>query len=207
MTTNNYTPGLNDPGPQGDDREGCTGIVMNAIMLALGAMAMCAVMVTNVVNRRRHVVVTARTHDYAVAVMVAVAILVLLYMPVGAQNTGGATSNTLYMPEIAWRFPSWFTDAELTEAMERDGYDPDVASMHTNCYLDASATPPHDIRYSSCEQYYVDGVPTEGTQHYIWWLRMGNGIVTGVEVGGTMVQASGTDAPCYVDNDQEVTCG
>ena len=33
-----------------------------------------------------------------------------------------------------------------------------------------------------------------------------NGVVTGVEVGGTMVSASGTDAPCHVDGG-EVTCG
>lgn len=204
---NNYTPEPYAPGPQGNDKKGYTGIVMNAIMLTLGTLAAVAVLVTNVVNRRRHSVVTARTHDYAVAVMVAVAILVLLYMPVGAQDTGGATSSTLYLPDIAWRFPMWFTDAELTAAMERDGYDPDVASMHTNCYLDASAMPPHDIRYSSCEQYYVDGVPTEGTQHYIWWLRLNDGKVHGVEVGGTMVQGNGTDAPCYVESDGEVTCG
>ena len=196
MTTNNYTPGLSDPGPQGDDEKGCTGIVMNAIMLTLGTLAAAAVLVTNAVNRRRHTVVTAKTHDYAIAAVVAIVAVVLLVLPAGAQcdadcgnvpepPVAGATSSTLYLPDIAWRFPMWFTDAELTAAMERDGYDPDVASMHTNCYLDASATPPDDLRWSSCEQYYIHGIgSTEGTGHYIWWLRMGNGIVTGVEVGG-----------------------
>lgn len=158
---------------------------------------------------------SARHTAYAI-IFAVVILLVLAALPAQAQCDAGCAapeppiastqSDTLYLAQIAWTFPMWFTDAELTYAMMRDGYDPDVASMHTNCYLDASATPPHDIRYSSCEQYYVDGVPTEGTQHYIWWLRMNDGNVHGVEVGGTM-QASGTDAPCYVDSDQEVSCG
>ena len=139
-------------------------------------------------------------------VFAAIILLVLAVMPARAQDIGGATSSTLYLPQIAWTFPTWFTDAELQQAQRDAGYGIE-AQMHTVCTLDASATPPHDIRYSSCEQYYVDGQATEGTSHYIWWLRMGNGQVTGVEVGGTMVSASGTDAPCYVDSDGEVSCG
>ena len=38
----------------------------------------------------------------------------------------------LYLPSIERNFVLWFTDAELDAAMERDGYDPVVASMHTN---------------------------------------------------------------------------
>ena len=207
MRTNNYTPEPYAPGLQGNDKKGCKGIVMNAIMLTLGTLAAVAVLVTNVVNRRRHSVVTARTHDYAVAVMIAVAIIVLLYMPVGAQDIGGTTSSTLYLPQIERNFALWFTDDELTQAQRDAGYDPEIASMHTNCYLDPSSQPPDIIRYSSCEQYYVDGVPTEGTQHFIWWLRLNDGKVHGVEVGGTMVQSAGTDAPCYTEDDGEVTCG
>ena len=107
---------------------------------------------------------------------------VLFFLPARAQDIGGATSDSLYLPAVSWTFPSWFTDAELQQAQSDAGYDVATAQMHTVCMLDASATPPHDVRYSSCEQYYVDGQPTEGTSHYIWWLRMGNGKVTGVEV-------------------------
>ena len=140
-------------------------------------------------------------------VFVAIILLVLAVMPARAQDIGGATPSSLYLPQIAWTFPTWFTDAELQQAQSDAGYDVATAQMHTVCTLDASATPPHDIRYSSCEQYYIKGIgATEGTSHYIWWLRMGNGQVTGVEVGGTMVQSAGTDAPCYVDGG-EVTCG
>ena len=148
----------------------------------------------------------SKQHTAWSIVFAAIILLVLAVMPARAQDIGGATSSTLYLPQIAWTFPTWFTDAELQQAQSDAGYGIE-AQMHTVCTLDASATPPHDIRYSSCEQYYVDGQATEGTSHYIWWLRMGNGKVTGVEVGGTMVSASGTDAPCYVDSDQEASCG
>ena len=148
----------------------------------------------------------SKQHTAWSIVFAAIILLVLAVMPARAQDIGGATSSTLYLPQIAWTFPTWFTDAELQQAQRDAGYGIE-AQMHTVCTLDASATPPHDIRYSSCEQYYVDGQATEGTSHYIWWLRMGNGQVTGVEVGGTMVSASGTDAPCYVDSDGEASCG
>ena len=95
----------------------------------------------------------------------------------------GAASSTLYLPAVQRNWHAWYTDAELDAAMIAAGYDPAVASMHTNCYLDPSSTPPAVIRYTSCEQYYVRGVPTEGTSNYIWYLRMGNGVVTGLEVG------------------------
>ena len=140
-------------------------------------------------------------------VFAAIILAVLLALPVHAQDIGGATSDSLYLAQISWRFPMWFTPDELEQAQRDAGYNVTVASMHTACTLDASATPPHDLRYSSCEQYYVDGQPTEGTSPYIWWLRLNDGKVHGVEVGGTMVQSAGTDAPCYVDGDGEVTCG
>ena len=149
----------------------------------------------------------SKQHTAWSIVFAVVILLVLAVMPARAQDIGGAASSSLYLPQIERNFPTWFTDAELSQAQSDAGYDVATAQMHTVCTLDASATPPHDVRYSSCEQYYVDGQPTEGTSHYIWWLRMGNGQVTGVEVGGTMVSASGTDAPCYVDGDGMETCG
>lgn len=110
----------------------------------------------------------------------------LWFMPAQAQDAppvAGATSDTLYLPVITRTFPLWFTDEELTQAQSDAGYDIDTAQMHTVCYQDATSTP-DDLRWSSCEQYFIHGIgATEGTQHYIWWLRMGNGIVTGVEVG------------------------
>ena len=149
----------------------------------------------------------SKQHTAWSIVFAAIILLVLAVMPARAQDIGGAASSTLYLPQIAWTFPSWFTDAELSQAQSDAGYDVATAQMHTVCTLDASATPPHDVRYSSCEQFYVDGAPTEGTSHYIWWLRLNDGRVHGVEVGGTMVSASGTDAPCYVDGDGMETCG
>ena len=131
----------------------------------------------------------------------------MLVMPARAQDIGGSQSDSLYLAQIAWRFPMWFTPEELEQAQRDAGYNVTVASMHTVCTLDASATPPHDLRYSSCEQYYVDGQPTEGTSHYIWWLRLNDGRVHGVEVGGTMVSANGDDAPCYTEDTGEVVCG
>ena len=144
---------------------------------------------------------------YALAFALVI-LAVLMALPAKAQDIGGASqSGTLYLPQIAWHFPMWFDDAELTQAMARDGYDPDVASMHTVCYQDATSTP-DDLRWSSCEQYYIKGIgPTEGTSHYIWWLRLNDGQVHSVEVGGTMVQSAGTDAPCYVEDDGEIACG
>ena len=140
-------------------------------------------------------------------VFAAIILLVLAVMPARAQDIGGATSDSLYLPAVSWTFPSWFTDAELQQAQSGAGYDVATAQMHTVCYQDASSTP-DELRWSSCEQYFIHGIgATEGTSHYIWWLRMGNGQVTGVEVGGTMVGASGTDAPCYVEDDGEVSCG
>ena len=151
----------------------------------------------------------SKQHTTAAIVFAAIILLVLAVMPAQAQDAppvAGATSDSLYLPQIAWRFPMWFTDAELQQAQRDAGYGIE-AQMHTVCTLDASATPPDDLRYSSCEQYYVDGQPTEGTQHYIWWLRLNDGKVHGVEVGGTMVQSAGTDAPCYTEDTGEVACG
>lgn len=152
----------------------------------------------------------SKQHTTAAIIFAAIILLVLAVMPAQAQEVppvAGASSSTLYLPQAARNWHAWFTDAELSDAMWRTGYNPDVAGQHTVCYLDPSSVLPDDLRWSSCEQYYVDGVATEGTGHMIWYVRLGDGIVHGLEVGGTMVQSAGTDAPCYTEDDGEVTCG
>ena len=112
---------------------------------------------------------------------------VLFALPAQAQDTeppiSSTASSTLYLPAVARLWHAWFTDAELDAAMIAGGYDVQVASMHTNCILDVTSVVPYLIRYTSCNQYYVRGVPTEGTDHYIWYIRMSDGAVTGLEVG------------------------
>ena len=92
-------------------------------------------------------------------------------------------SRTIYLPAIARTWPAWFVDSELDAAMIAAGYDPAVVGQHTVCLLDPTAVPPYLIRYSSCSQYFVNGVATEGTDHYIWYIRMSDGAVAGLEVG------------------------
>jgi len=92
-------------------------------------------------------------------------------------------SSTLYLPQMARNWHAWFTDSELDAAMLAAGYDVQTASMHTVCTLDPSAVPPYLLRYTSCEQYLVGTTPTEGTSHYIWYVRLGDGLVHGLEVG------------------------
>ena len=109
-------------------------------------------------------------------------------MPVAAQDganppISGTASSTLYLPTVARLWHAWFDDAELDAAMIAAGYDVDEASQHTVCTLDPSAVPPYLIRYSSCEQYLIGTTPTEGTGHYIWYVRLGDGLVHGLEVG------------------------
>ena len=121
-------------------------------------------------------------------IVVVLAALIAPYRPVAAQDDANppisaTASATLYLPAIVNGWHAWFDDAELDEAMRRAGYDPQVASMHTVCTLDPSAVPPYLIRYSSCEQYLIGSTPTEGTSHYIWYVRLGDGIVHGLEVG------------------------
>ena len=118
----------------------------------------------------------------------AIILAVLFALPVAAQDAAeppitGAASSTLYLPAVQRNWHAWFTDAELDAAMIAAGYDVPTASMHTVCTLDLTAVPPYLIRYISCEQYWVNGVATEGTDHYIWYIRMSDGAVAGVEVG------------------------
>lgn len=125
------------------------------------------------------------TANRAAWILLAAAALLalLLALPAAAQDSS-ATSSTLYLPAVARNFAMWFTGTELEAAQAAAGYDVTEASMHTVCVLDPSSTPPDDLRYSSCEQYWVDGVATEGTGHYIWWLRLNDGLLHGLEIGG-----------------------
>lgn len=151
----------------------------------------------------------SKQHTAWSIVFALVILLVLAVMPAQAQDIGGAVqSDALYLPQIAWTFPMWFTIDELSQAQADAGYDVDEAQMHTNCTLDVTAVPPYLYRFSECKQYFILGVgPTEGTDHYILWLKLNDGKVHSIEVGGTMVQSAGTDAPCYVEDDGEVVCG
>jgi len=137
----------------------------------------------------------ATTHDrFIVAAILIVMAALLWILPARAQcdpscrdipepPISSATSSTLYLPAMAKNWHAWFTDSELDAAMIAGGYDVQTASMHTNCLLDPTSVVPYLIRYVSCNQYWVNGVATEGTDHYIWYIRMSDGIVTGLEVG------------------------
>ena len=128
------------------------------------------------------------THDRFIVAAIIIVGLILLALPARAQDTAeppvtGTASSTLYLPSVARNWHAWFTDSELDAAMVAAGYDVPTASMHTNCLLDVTAVPPYLMRYTSCKQYWVNGVATEGTDHYIWYIRMSDGAVTGLEVG------------------------
>jgi len=121
------------------------------------------------------------------AIVFALVILAaLMALPASAQDMGGATSSSLYLPAIEYHFVMWFTDAELEDAMIRDGYDPDIAGMHVNCILDVTAVPPYLYRYTECNQYYINGIgPTEDAvpAHYIQYRKWNDNQVHSVEVG------------------------
>jgi len=127
-------------------------------------------------------------HTLFILAATAIILAVLFALPVQAQDAAeppisGTASSALYLPAVAANWHAWFDDVELDEAIRRAGYDPAVASMHINCYLDPSSVLPYLIRYSSCEQYLIGDQPTEGTAHYIWYVRLGDNIVHGLEVG------------------------
>lgn len=109
----------------------------------------------------------SKRHTTAAIVFIAVAAAVLFAMPAGAQDY----SHTTYIPQVEVAGRDWFTLDELYAGMDAAGYDPAVVAGYTACYLDGSATPPHDIRYSSCTQYYVDGAPSHGTVVVYWYTH------------------------------------
>lgn len=126
------------------------------------------------------------THDRFIVAAIIIVALILLALPAHAQDTeppiSATSSSTLYLPAMARNWHAWYTDAELDAAMLAAGYDVQTASMHTVCTLDPSAVPLYLMRYISCEQYLIDDTPTEGTDHYIWYVRLGDGLVHGLEV-------------------------
>ena len=127
-------------------------------------------------------------HTLFILAATAIILAVLFALPVAAQDAAeppitGAASSTLYLPAVQRNWHAWFTDSELDAAMLAAGYDIPTAGMHTNCILDVTAVPPYLMRYTSCNQYWVNGVATEGTDHYIWYIRMSDGVVVGLEVG------------------------
>lgn len=140
--------------------------------------------------RRRNPPAPQRKRRLACVAGIAVALgaLIAPSVPVAAQDganppISAATGATLYLPAMARNWHAWFDDAELDDAIRRAGYDPATADQHIVCTLDPSAVPPYLIRYSSCEQYLIGATPTEGTGHYIWYVRLGDGLVHGLEVG------------------------
>lgn len=125
-------------------------------------------------------------HTAWAIVFIVVILAALMALPASAQDMGGATSSSLYLPAIEYHFVMWFTDAELEDAMIRDGYDPDIAGMHVNCILDVTAVPPYLYRYTECNQYYINGIgPTEDAvpAHYIQYRKWNDNQVHSVEVG------------------------
>ena len=137
------------------------------------------------------------THDrFIVAAIIVIMAVLLWILPAQAQcdpscrdvpepPITSTASTTLYLPAVARNWHAWFTDSELDAAMIAAGYDPATADQHIVCTLDPSAVPPYLLRYSSCEQYLIGTTPTEGQYppHYIWYVRLGDGLVHGLEVG------------------------
>lgn len=141
-------------------------------------------------SRRRNAAPAQRKRRVATlaAAVIILGTLIAPSQPTRAQDDApppisATASTTLYLPAMARNWHAWFDDAELDEAIRRAGYDVETASMHIVCTLDPSSVVPYLIRYSSCEQYLIGTTPTEGTGHFIWYVRMGDGIVTGLEVG------------------------
>lgn len=140
--------------------------------------------------RRRNPAPASRKRRLVALAGIALALgaLIAPLQPAQAQDDApppiSATASTaLYLPAMARNWHAWFDDAELDEAIRRAGYDVETASMHIVCTLDPSSVVPYLMRYTACEQYYVDGQPTEGTSHYIWYVRLGDDLVHGLEVG------------------------
>lgn len=135
------------------------------------------------------------THDRLIVAAIIIIMAALLWiLPAKAQcdpscrdipepPISATASSTLYLPALARNWHAWYTDAELRDAMRRAGYDPATAGMHTVCTLDPTSVPPYLIRYTSCEQYLIGTTPTEGTGHFIWYVRLGDNVVHGLEVG------------------------
>ena len=126
--------------------------------------------------------------------------------PAGAQD--GAIAS-LFLPAVVTG-RAWFTETELEAAQVANGFDPETAAMHTNCRLDPSSNPPAVVRYVSCNQFYVDGTPTEeaGTPLWFYWKNYYDPAVSSALITSATGAALASDgAFCYIDADGEEVCG
>ena len=126
--------------------------------------------------------------------------------PAAAQDGAPAS---LFLPAIVTG-RAWFTEAELEAAQIANGFDPVTAAMHTNCRLDPSSDPPAVVRYLSCNQYYVDGTPTEtaGTPLWFYWKNFYDPAVSSALISSATGASMADDgAFCYIDADGEEVCG
>ena len=159
--------------------------------------------------RRRTPAPASRKRRFA-GVAGAVIVASALIAPLRPAQAQDAVPASLYLPAIlAGR--TWFTEAELEAAQIANGFDPEQAAMHTNCSLDASANPPAVMRFTSCNQYYVDGQPTEedGTPLWFYWKNFADPAVSSALISaatGADAQAAAA-ASCYMDADGVEVCG
>ncbi len=160
-------------------------------------------------SRRRNPAPAQRKRRLACLAGIALALgaLIAPSQPAQAQDDAAAS---LYLPAVlAGR--AWFTEEELESAQIANGFDPEIAAMHTNCRLDASANPPAVIHYISCNQYFVDGQPTEevGTPLWFYWKNFADPAVSSALISAaTGADAQAADAAfCYIDEDGLEVCG
>ena len=143
-------------------------------------------------SSRRNIKATGRKRRLAAlaGLVIVLGALIAPSVPVQAQDDATAAA-FVYLPAIVTG-RAWFTEAELEAAQVANGFDPEVAAMHTNCRLDPSSQPPAVIRFASCNQYYVDGTPTEeaGTPLWFYWKNYYDPAVSSVLIGS----AAGSDA-------------
>lgn len=143
-------------------------------------------------SRRRNIKTAGRKCRLACVAGLAIVLAALIApsVPVAAQD-GATAAAFVYLPAIQFG-RAWFTEAELEAAQVANGFDPATAAMHTNCRLDPSSQPPAVIRYASCNQFYVDGTPTEeaGTPLWFYWKNYYDPAVSSVLIGS----AAGSDA-------------
>ena len=101
-------------------------------------------------------------HNKAILIMCAVVVAVLFSLPAKAMCYGGngsdchgvdgTGSGNLYMPTVRQDLGrDWFTDSELTDAMQALGLDPAIYDQFVGCTLDETADVPNGVlRYTQC---------------------------------------------------------
>lgn len=140
--------------------------------------------------RRRDPAPTGRKRRLACVAGIAIVLGALIAPSTPAAAQDGAPAS-LFLPAIVTG-RTWFTEAELEAAQIANGFDPMTAAMHTNCRLDASSNPPAVLHFASCNQYYVDGTPTEeaGTPLWFYWKNYYDPAVSSVLINSV----TGSDA-------------